>query len=176
MTDGIFEAFLARQLSDGLALADASDLVDLLPVGDQERPAKYLARYRCRGLIDTGASIEIADRFDVGIRFPPNYLRRVNSSEVLTWLGPRNVFHPNIGDQLPFICVGRLDPGTSLVDLLYQLYEIISWQKVTMREDDALNSRACVWARGHRERFPVDRRPLRRPALTAGSEGEEGRR
>lgn len=31
-----------------------------------------------------------------------------------------------------------------------------------MREDDALNKPACVWARAHRDRFPLDRRPLKR--------------
>jgi hypothetical protein len=39
-------------------------------------------------------------------------------------------------------------------------------EKVTMREDDALNRAACQWARQHPERFPVDRRPLKRRAVT----------
>jgi hypothetical protein len=34
-----------------------------------------------------------------------------------------------------------------------------------MREDDALNKAACAWAREHQDRFPVDRRPLRRRQL-----------
>jgi hypothetical protein len=72
--------------------------------------------------------------------------------------------------MLPLICVGRLKPGTWLVDLLYQCYEIITYQKVTMREDDALNPLACVWSREHQQRFPIDRRPLKwRAALEAAS-------
>ncbi|HVR30785.1 MAG TPA: hypothetical protein VMS86_14780 [Thermoanaerobaculia bacterium] len=34
-----------------------------------------------------------------------------------------------------------------------------------MREDDALNREACVWARANQHRFPLDRRPLKRRAL-----------
>ena len=66
--------------------------------------------------------------------------------------------------RAPVVCVGRLSPGTELVDLLFQLFEMITWRKVTMREDDALNATACVWARSHRDRFPVDTRPLKRHA------------
>ena len=43
-----------------------------------------------------------------------------------------------------------------------QIHEIVTWQKVTMREDDALNHAACQWARANRARFPVDSRPLKR--------------
>jgi hypothetical protein len=57
----------------------------------------------------------------------------------------------------------------SLVDLLFQCFEVITYQKVTMREDDALNHAACAWAREHQQRFPIDRRPLkwRRPEQVA---------
>jgi hypothetical protein len=75
------------------------------------------------------------------------------------------VFHPNISDKAPFICVGKLAPNTPLVDILYQCFEIITYNKVTMREDDALNTEACVWARENQHRFPIDRRPLKRRAL-----------
>ena len=73
------------------------------------------------------------------------------------------VFHPNI--KAPFICVGKLSPGTLLVDILYQCFEIISYNKVTMREDDALNGAACAWARSNQHRFPVDPRALKRRSL-----------
>ena len=165
--DLVYESFLGQQLRDGLALSRESDLVELIPIG-HELPTRYLARFRCKGLVKPGSSVEVANRFEVGIRFPPDYLRRTNPTEVLTWLGPREVFHPNISDLLPVICVGRLAPGTSLVDLVYQVYEVISYQKVTMREDDALNGDACAWARQNQDRFPVDRRPLRLRRRTDG--------
>jgi hypothetical protein len=90
---------------------------------------------------------------------------------VLTWLAPRDIWHPNISADAPVICVGRLAPGTALVDLLYQLFEVITWNKVTMREDDALNRAACQWARRNGHRFPVDRRPLKRSAGSTSGVG-----
>ncbi len=161
MTDPVYQAFLARQLEEGMALAAASDLLDLFPL-DGPIPSRYLARFGCTGLVRMpNGRIAEANRFEVGIWFPSDYLRRAEPWEVLTWLGPRNVFHPNISHRMPLICVGRLTPGTWLVDLLYQCFEIITWQKVTMREDDALNREACGWAREHQARLPVDDRPLK---------------
>ncbi len=171
--DRIFDSFLAHQLREGLALSRASDLVEIVPA-DDELPSRYLARFHCKGLVKRGSTVEVASRFEVGIRFPPDYLRRADPNGVLTWLGPRNVFHPNISDRVPVICVGPFQPGMSLVDLIYQVYEVISYQKVTMREDDALNTEACVWARRHQDRFPLDRRPLRRRTLPAMTVSEDG--
>jgi hypothetical protein len=164
MSDPVYEAFLRRQQDDGLALARESSLLDLLPMGD---PAdRYLVRFGCRGLIrDTSGAIVLAEEFGVGISFPEDYVRRANPFDVLTWLGPRNVWHPNISNTRPAICIGRLAAGTGLVDLLYQCWEIITWNKVTMREDDALNREACQWARHNLSRLPVDRRPLKRRLL-----------
>jgi len=162
--DPIYEAYLARQFEEGMALAQASDLLELMP--SPVAPPHFIARYRCKGLIRArDGEISEADRFEVGIWFPPTYLRRADSFEVLRWFGPANVWHPNISDKLPLICVGRLAPGTSLVDLLYQIFEIITYHKYMPREDDALNKAACAWARRNQDRFPVDRRPLKRRKL-----------
>jgi hypothetical protein len=87
---------------------------------------------------------------------------------VLAWIEPRGAFHPNV--RAPFICIGRLAPGTPLVDLLYRCFEVITWNRVTMREDDALDRDACGWARRNQQRFPVDRRPLKRRSVDLGVE------
>lgn len=163
----VMNGFLSRQLEDGLKLASASDLLHLLPMPDAEFPPyRYLARFRCKGLVTApdGDVVE-ADCFDVGIQFPEDYLRIAEPSRVLTWLYPENVWHPNIFGPARAICVGRMAPGTPLVDLLYQIFEIISYRKVTMREDDALNRACCQWARQNMTRFPVDSRPLKRRAV-----------
>ena len=166
MSDPIREAFLLRQYEDGMALARASDLLHLEPLGTVPYD-RYVAEFRCKGLVRAhGGDVQEADRFLIGIWFPSDYLRRADPWQVLTWLGPRHVFHPNISDVAPFICVGRLLPGSTLVDLLYQCFEIITYKKVTMREDDALNRQACAWAREHQHRFPIDSRPLKRRSLT----------
>lgn len=163
--DAVRDAFLLRQYEEGKALAHASDILRLEPL-DGAPPDRYIAEFQCKGLVrPPNADVAEAERFLVGIWFPSDYLRRAEPWQVLTWLGPRRVFHPNISDVAPFICVGRLAPGTTLVDLLYQCFEIITYKKVTMREDDALNKAACAWARDHQHRFPVDPRPLKRRTL-----------
>jgi hypothetical protein len=162
MADRILEGFLMRQLEQGMALAEESDLLDLIPLPGP-LPQRYIARFLCRGLVrgDDG-EVRPADRFEVGIHFPSDYLRRANAFEVLTWLGPSNIHHPNIMSRAGAICVGRLAPGTDLVSLLYQLFEIITYRRVTVNERDALDWEACRWARNHPERLPVDSRPLKR--------------
>lgn len=161
--DRVFDAFLRRQLEDGLALARASDILTLTPLD----PQHIVLSYACRGLIRApGGSIEEATQFEAGVYFPPDYLRRADPFHVLAWFGPREVWHPNISNQAPLICVGKLTPGTPLVDLIFRLYEIITYHRYTPREDDALNKAACAWARNNAHRFPVDRRPLKRRQLT----------
>lgn len=163
MRDVVYRSFLEKQLEEGLALADASDIVKILPM--REDPVQhYVAHFTAKGLVrDRDGSVTEADACAVGIWFPVDYLHRFVTPKVLTWLGPSNVFHPNI--RPPVICVGHVGPGTSLVDLLFQIYEIWSYQNVVMREDDALDGDACAWARAHQDRFPVDRRPLKRRRL-----------
>ena len=165
MQDKIFEAFLKRQHEEGMALAASSDLIEIYPIAGNP-PDRYIAAFHCKGLMRSeNADVVETDHFEVGIWFPSDYLRRAEPFQVLTWLGPWQVFHPNISDKIPFICVGKLAPSTPLVDILYQCFEIITFNKVTMREDDALNREACVWARANQHRFPIDRRPLKRRAL-----------
>jgi len=161
VADPILRAFLERQAEEGTALARASDILDLdcLPTGQH-----FLAHLNCRGLVKGQDNVvREADGFHVAIFFGAGYLRAVNPVEVLTLLGPPNTFHPNVGG--PFICVGRIAPGMPLVDLVYQVYEILSYQRLTPREDDALNKEACRWARANQHRFPIDRRPLKRRPL-----------
>jgi hypothetical protein len=162
--DEILSAFLTTQYKEGMALAAASDLLELFVASSGTPPQRYLARFRCTGLLYvTDGKIVPGNDFSVGLWFPDDYLHRANPAQVVTWLSPRAVWHPNI--LPPFLCVGRVVPGTSLVDLLYQIFEIITYNKVTMREDDALNKEACAWARHHQDQFPVDTRPLKRRTL-----------
>jgi len=162
MMDKIFEGFLAHQYQEGIALAEASDLLELEPLHESP-PQHYLARFYCKGLTRSqdGCICE-ANRFEVGLWFPSDYLRHVNSLFIVTWLNPREIFHPNISNTAPIMCLGPITPGTPLTDLLYRSFELITWNKLTMRENEALNAEACVWARHNPDRYPVDRRPLKR--------------
>lgn len=162
--DPIYRRFMETQYAEGLALAGQSDLMRVIP--SPEIPPHFIADYCCKGLVrEAGGAIGEADRFAVGIWFPPDYLRRVDPFEILRFLGPKNIWHPNISDQAPFICIGRIVPGTPLVDILYQIFDIITYHKFNPREDDCMNQAACAWARQNQHRFPVDRRPLKRRKL-----------
>ena len=161
VADPVFEGFLKTQLEQGLALAAESDILSLRPVEGEPALRRFVTRFRCRGLTrERDGTIRESSDFLVGITFPRDYLRRVDPAEVLTILHPLNIWHPNI--MGPAVCVGHITPGMSLVNLLYQVFEILTYHKVTMREDDALNWDACVYARKHQHDFPIDRRALKR--------------
>jgi hypothetical protein len=167
MTDVVFRDFLETQLEEGLALAAASDLVEIVPAGPAGSgmpPQRYRVRFRCTGLVrtDDGAIVE-ADDFAAGIWFRDDHLRAVDPRYLVTWLAPRTIHHPNV--LAPWVCLGRTGVGISLVEIVYQLHAIVTYTKATL--DDALNGVAAAWAREHLPRFPVDRRPLKRRAEVA---------
>jgi hypothetical protein len=167
----IWVAFAERQQQEGMALAAQSDILDLTPL-DGPPAQHYRARFKARGLVKNqdGRVVE-ADTFDVGIRIPEDYLRRAHSGEVLTYLGPhRRPWHPNI--RPPFICM-HLKPSTRLVDLLYACFDLWTWN-LYGTADNGLNPAASQWARRQGpDRFPVERRPLKRrlPVPAGPSEG-----
>jgi hypothetical protein len=163
--DKVLEGFLEAQNQAGLELARESDLLELIPQGAPPFQS-WLARFRCKGLVRTqDGQVAEADDFLVGIFFPADYLRRAHPSEVLTWLNPEKPWHPNIALDVPLVCIGRMSPGMGLVEILYQVFEVITYQKVTMNEGNALNKDACSWARHNTHLFPVDKRPLKKQRL-----------
>ena len=166
--DKIFADFLRRQLGDGTEKADASDILHLLPT-TASPPSRYIAEFHCRGLVNCDNKVRVAERHAVGITFPSNYLRQAfDPPEILTWLGPREIFHPNI--RFPLICTGRIAAGTPLTDLLIQVWEIITYQRYTPH--DPINPFAAAWARNNQHRFPLDERDLIRRPHKAEAKGE----
>jgi len=162
--DKIFEGYLRKQEEQGIALAAASDVLKLIPLRCVDGLAQhFIAQFDCHSFIEVQGQIKKADHFEVGIFFPNHYLREANAFEVLTWLSPSCVFHPNI--RPPFICVGEqfLRPGTKLVEILYQLHAIIRFAKWAAHSP--LNESAAQWARNNQHLFPADRRPLKRRSL-----------
>src|SRR5262249_25585064 len=110
--------FLDSQYAQGLELAAASDLLELVPIGAAP-VQRYIARLGCRGLVRTDrGEIEESVGCVVGIHFPEDYLRRVQPLEIVRWIAPENVFHPNCAlapNGVPVVCVGKIPPGTPLV-------------------------------------------------------------
>lgn len=156
MNDSIRPPWLAKQYAEAMAFAQRSEILSLAPVAG-EPPYRYIAKFECDGLKKTADGVTVTGRHLVGINFPEDYQRqRYAPGEVLTWLEPLNEFHPNI--RAPFCCVGDIAPGMSLLSLLHQIYQMITWQRFTPLELDALNKDACSWAREHLNRFPIDPR------------------
>jgi hypothetical protein len=163
--DRILQRFLEKQAEEGVALAAASDLLQLQPMSRGQGPAQhFIARFACFGYAKLpDGQVVRHNQFDVGVYFPDDYLRQASTYQVLTWLQPGNVFHPNI--RVPHICVGErfLRPGTPLVEILYQLHGVISYRRWASHA--GLNQDACQWAINHQHLFPADARPLKRRKL-----------
>ncbi len=156
--DNIFSNWLERAIDEAMRLAVSSDRLDIVRLN----PSTIAAHYSCKGLVlsDTGR-VEEHGNFVVGFHIADDYLRRAtNSMQILSCISPQNCFHPNIRGRA--CCIGKVAPGTSLVELLHRTYEVITWQEVAPNEFDALNPAACSFARNSPERIPVDDRPLRR--------------
>lgn len=166
--DRIFTSFIERITADAIALAASSDLIEISPEpGD--RPQRFLIELRCRGLVrDDDGPVEQTERFLAGVWFRDDYLRGPpDPFRLVTWLGPAQSWHPNIAYRAPFVCLGHLNPGTDLVTIAYQLYEIVTYQKFAAH--DGLNEAACAWVRSQPDdRFPIDPRPLRWTAAVDG--------
>ena len=161
--DPIYDSFMHRQLEEGTELARSSDLLRLHV--SPTAPPHFVAEFLCDGLVREGmGEIRVANEFHIGIWFPPDYLRRSDPFEMLRLFTP-GVWHPNVSREFPVICIGRLTPGTPLVDILYQLFDILTFKKYNPRENDSLNKTACAWARENHDLFPVDRRALKRRPL-----------
>ena len=165
-TDPIFTDFLLDQFARGMHLASQSDLVTVTPLRGNP-PSQYVVEFRCKGLAKDarGAIVESDGPWGFGVNFPPRYLRGgFLPSEVLAYLGPvASPFHPNMNGH--FVCIEVL-PATGLVDLIYSLFEVLTWSIVSTR-DEGLNHEASQWYRRQTDpnRFPIDRRPLKRRAL-----------
>jgi hypothetical protein len=173
MPDRIREAFLRHEQQAALALDAASDVVTLTAVAG-DPPDTYVIDLRCKGLArGADGNVHVADRFVVGLHFGENYLRSVpDPFAILTVLHPQNAFQPNIAERAPFICVGHLAPGTGIVELVYQVWQIWTYRKYNLV--DGLNADACRYARAHQADFPLDPRPLKRAAPSFTVEVREG--
>ena len=164
--DPILADFLQHQFARGMQLASQSDLVTVTPLRGSP-PSDYVVDLRCKGLAKDahGAIVESDGPWGFGVSFPANYLRGgFHPAEVLAYLGPvASPFHPNMNGH--FVCIELL-PATGLVDLIYSLFELVTWSLVSTR-DEGLNHEASQWYRNQPDpkRFPIDRRPLKRRAL-----------
>ena len=161
--DPVFQSFLESSMEGAQSLTRESDLVSILPFPPFPS-TRYLAMFQCDSLAGHPAiGLRNPGRISAEIHFPPNYLRELRTEEIVTLMGPGDLWHSNV--RAPFVCVGDMAPGTPLVDIVTQLFEIFTYQNVNLTE--GFNREAAEWARSRVDEFPVDSRPLRRPKVQA---------
>jgi hypothetical protein len=162
MSQLIIDARFEAEKEAALQLAADSDILDLTAFGRR----KFIATLRCTTFIGNPAEgpIGTTDRVVVGIRLPEDYLSRPpNPAHLLTCLEPLDLWHPNVAP--PFICIGHVRAGESLIDIIYRTFEVVSFQNYATLEHDCLRREACAWARKNAQLFPADARPLKRRNL-----------
>jgi hypothetical protein len=137
-------------------LADESDILSVTMID----PRTFIFEYDCNGLIALrDGTVRRHTGFKVCCHLNEGYLRRVDPLLLLNLRDPPQCYHPSV--SWPLICVGKVIPGTPLVDLCARAYELISYQSFPVAEGDALRPDACAYVRANLDRFPVDARPLK---------------
>ena len=169
MEDAVLNAFLEGCHEELVAFLDQTDVVRLLEAqGDP--PTNYVFAFtgieHLVRLRDGQVSTSTAP-IGVAVRFPKDYLRADDHHlglRVVAVLNP-DVYHPNI--RPPAACLGSsFRAGTTLVEILRLVYEILSYQNVTPDELDAFSQEACRYVREHPEALAALRiPPLRRRKL-----------
>ena len=98
--DRVFASFLECQWAD--ASAFASDVVRIHGIG-QSPPQHFVAEFHCNSVVrnSAGQIHEARRAYVAGIFFPDDYLRRAEVPQVITWLEPTSIYHPNIAP--PFV-------------------------------------------------------------------------
>lgn len=165
--DKVYLGFLEKSFSQAKQLEADSDILTILYTKDNP-PSRFLLQFDDIDYLtqneETGRVAIVSEPLLVDVCFPSDYLRSTDPQlylRVVTLLNP-GFFHPNV--RLPFgaICLGHdFLPGTLLSDLAFHIYEIITYQNMTVDERDAFNPSACRYLR----QYPEVLRKMRRPPI-----------
>jgi len=161
--DAVMKRFVDNESEAVDRLAASSDILTVAARRD-EGSREFHVRFSSPTLVYEGGDVRRWHGYHVALRLTADYLRIVEQPLLVATIeAPHHVWHPNVHG--PFICLGNIAPGTGLVELLYRIYAILSYQKLTPHEANALNPTACAWARAHLSWFPLTVAPLRRPLI-----------
>jgi ubiquitin-protein ligase len=106
-------------------------------VGDRTPPERYHVQFRLRGLVLDGDQPSFRDFHEVDITLPRSY-----PAEKPYCVPLEPIFHPNIKD---YFCIADYwAAGTSLVDVITKLGEMIQWRLYNPRSP--LDAIAARWA------------------------------
>ena len=169
MVDPVLRTFLAGSHEQLAGFLEQTDTVKLLAARGDPPVAYRFAFVDIEHLVrrPVGQVATSSGPVEVAVRFPSDYLRAGDlhlGLRVVAVVTP-DVFHPNI--RPPAACLGdEFRPGTTIVEVVRLVYEILSYQNVTPDERNAFAKDACRYVREHPEaiarlRIP----PLRRRKL-----------
>lgn len=170
------EEFLRTQYALLEQLCNDSDIVKIVKAPARTgQSRRFQIFFRAKGMVrESDGRVHTADLAVIEVAIPEDYLVNFEGLRCITLCEPQNIFVPNANG--PFLCTGHLAPGTPLVDLVYQLYEIYIGYNKNVNEADALNWDACQFARQNPHLYPTDRRPLKRRRvqvqINSGTEGK----
>ena len=143
--DGVFRLFLENTYTEAMEFAARSDVLRIAPVGGSP-PFSYACNFRVQYLqrLPSG-TVEIhPGPVHCLIHFPNDYLRSTDPkfymrvASVLT----SDFVHPNVAGGI--VCLGGgFAAGTPISELLWLLFQIVSYRNCTLDERNALNAEAC---------------------------------
>ncbi len=166
--DTVLTRFFQNQAESVMAFAAECDVLEVVPLALN----RYRVTFSCHTLLQTPEGVKRRPaEVTSEIWLSRNYLRHVESMQVISILDPSNLFLANV--RPPYCCIGEIKPGTPLTDLVWRLWEVLAGLNFMPDERDALNQTACSWIRNHPERFPLDTRPLKRSSHPAQGPHDE---
>jgi len=155
------QARLEEEYRTLMDLCSRSELIHIEPV-EGNPPKRYRIGFRCRGIMlhpETGSPCVTVNHL-MEIYLPSKY---PNERPERRWLTP--IFHPNINKN-GAVCLGDdWAPSMTLSWLVEQLADYITYRAYNL--DDPYYKEAAIWARENLDKFPIDSRPLFKPANTA---------
>lgn len=152
--DQVYLKCLENSYAEAMRLAERSDVLKLTPIPPFP-PGGYLCEFQTPHLRLLPDGVVRVERglVTAGVVFPEDYLRSTDPRlylRVASVLTPFDLLHPNVRGGV--VCLGAaFAPGTALTALLWELYEIVSYQNFTLDERNALNPTACRLLRQHPE-------------------------
>lgn len=133
-------------------LAERTDLIDFHRI----QADHYLIHFRCRTMIlDPRAGLELSSHHVISVQIPRGR-NEPFGPEVVTFVRPGNIFHPNIAP--PLIAVGSYLVSKSIDEVCQKVFDILTFRKVVLEGPDCVNPEAAEWVRRNADRIPTDNR------------------
>ena len=149
--DRVYEMFLENTAANVEELRQKSDVVEVTAI--PPFPAStYVCTFRvphlCR--LPVGTVAPQPGPVVCVIRFPEDYVRSVDPHLFMNVarIQTPGFLHPNVTGGR--VCLGKaFKPGTPLVAVVWQLFEMVTYRNCTVDERNALNPEACRLVREH---------------------------